>query len=254
MIRSILSILFGVYFVVCMLILLVIAAVLRLFTFPFDRYAMITNRSLWLLAVALLRINPGWSVTIEGADKYAGGRPTVFVGNHQSYFDLPLTYMLPWKMKWVAKKELFQIPFLGWLVWLTGHLSVDRGKRSAIKRLGNLEEPLEDNVPVMIFPEGTRSPDGDLKRFKSGAFLLAKRNGYLLQPMVLDGGHRVLPPGSWKLRFKQRFHLSVLDPVDPKDFDSIDELKKYTWDLIQQELQRIRKLAELSEEKAGEMS
>lgn len=253
MIRSILSILYGIYFIVCMLIVLVIAAVLRLFTYPFDRYAMITNRSLWLLAIALLRINPGWSVTIEGTDKYSGHRPTVFVGNHQSYFDLPLTYLLPWKMKWVAKKELFQVPFLGWLVWLTGHLSVDRGKRSAIKRLENLEDPLENNVPVMIFPEGTRSPDGNLKRFKSGAFLLAKRNGYLIQPMVMNGGHNVLPPDSWKLRFRQRFHLSVLDPVDPDNFDSIDELKKHTRELIHRKLQRIRTLEQPSKEKVRDM-
>lgn len=67
--------------------------------------------------------------------------------------------------------------------------------------------------------------------------------------MVMNGGHRVLPPGSWKLRFRQRFHLSVLDPIDPDNFDSIEELKNHTRDLIQRELQRIRKLDQSPEEK-----
>jgi 1-acyl-sn-glycerol-3-phosphate acyltransferase len=188
----------------------------------------------------MLRVNPLWSITIEGVEKYKGLEPTVFVANHQSFLDLPLIYMLPWKMKWVAKKELFQIPILGWLVSITGHLSVDRGKRTAINRLDNLVEPLKDNLPVMIFPEGTRSPNGELRRFKSGAFMLAKENGFKVQPMVVNGGHRALPSNSWKLGLRQHFHLSVLDPIDPNNFDSINQLKNHVYEIIEQELNRIR--------------
>lgn len=240
MVRTLFSIFFWIYFSVCVLIILTLTVVLRLFTFPFDPYKKLPNKTLYLLAFFVMKINPGWSITIEGEENYTGQEPTVFVGNHQSFLDLPLVYLLPWKMKWVAKKELFQIPILGWLVWITGHLSVDRSKRTSITRLDNLVQPLNDNVPVMIFPEGTRSPNGELRRFKSGAFMLAKRNGFMLQPMVLNGGHRALPSNSWKLKLRQHFHLSVLEPIDPNNFQSIEELKNHVYKKIERELARIR--------------
>lgn len=188
----------------------------------------------------MLKASPNWKLNIEGEDKFNFETPTVFVGNHQSFLDMALVYQLPWQMKWVSKRSLTYIPVMGWLVWLTGHLTINRKSRSALKRLNNLVKPLRDNVPVMIFPEGTRSLDGNLKRFKNGAFILAHEYGFNLQPIVIDGGHVAMKPGSKIVESKVDFKVKVLDPIKTTDFSDIDTLKSHTHQLLDEELQRIR--------------
>lgn len=188
----------------------------------------------------MVRPSPNWKLRIMGEEKYNPEVPTVFVGNHQSFVDMALVYQLPWQMKWVSKRSLAFIPVMGWLVWLTGHLTINRKSRSALKKLDNLVKPIKDNVPVMIFPEGTRSLDGNLKRFKNGAFLLAHEYGFNLQPIVIDGGHKAMKPGSKIVEPKVDFTVSVLDPIKTTEFSDIDILKAHTHQLIENELKRIR--------------
>ncbi|MEX0843791.1 MAG: lysophospholipid acyltransferase family protein, partial [Balneolaceae bacterium] len=175
-----------------------------------------------------------------GMEKYDPSEPTIFVSNHQSFMDMAFIYHLPWKMKWVSKRSLTYIPVMGWLVWLTGHLTINRSSKTALKKLANLVQPLNDLVPVMIFPEGTRSTDGELKLFKNGAFLLSKEYGFKIQPMVINGGHNAMPSGSGKLNPKVNFKLKVLDAIDPDDFADMKEMKDHTRLLIQQQLTKLR--------------
>ncbi|HAW80847.1 MAG TPA: 1-acyl-sn-glycerol-3-phosphate acyltransferase, partial [Balneola sp.] len=88
-------------------------------------------------------------------------------------------------------------------------LTINRKSKSALKRLDNLVQPLRDKIPVMIFPEGTRTLDGDLKRFKNGAFLLAHEYGFNVQPMVLDGGHLAMKSGSKIVEPNVNFSISI---------------------------------------------
>ena len=238
--RTLLSIIMWIWWSVCIITFFLLVVLSFVLTFPFDRHRQIPNRILKGLAFCMLNVNPGWRITVEGTEHYNRDNATVFVGNHQSFLDMPLIYLLPWTMKWVAKKSLFRIPVLGWIIAMTGHLGIDRKSLKSVKLLDRLVEPVKEGIPAMLFPEGTRSHDGELKRFKDGAFQLATRYNFTIQPIVLEGGHRAMPPGSWKLRFRQDFHISVLEAVNPGDFDSVDQIRDHVHTALQSELERIR--------------
>lgn len=143
-------------------------------------------------------LTPLWRFSIEGAPpEDIRQRPYVVVSNHQSTADPFLLSWLPWDMRWIAKEELFRLPLLGWLLRLGGDIPVRRGNgRSVNAMLGTCLDTLAADVPVMIFPEGTRSPDGELLPFKDGAFELAIRAGVPVLPIALHGTHHCRPKGS----------------------------------------------------------
>ncbi len=238
--KTLFSIYLWTYFVILFTLFFVIISVVFLFTFLFDPYRKIPNKILAMMAWCMMKASPGWKINIEGAERYNFEAPTVFISNHQSFLDMAVAYHLPWQMKWVSKRSLAFIPVMGWLVWLTGHLTINRKSKSALKRLGSLVQPLKDKVPVMIFPEGTRSLDGEIKRFKNGAFLLAKEYGFYLQPMVIEGGHQAMKSGSKVVDPNVNFTISILDPIKTSDFEDLNILKEHTRQLISEELQRIR--------------
>lgn len=187
----------------------------------------------------MMKASFGWKIEMEGIENYNPDESTIFVANHQSFLDMPVIYHLPWKMKWVSKKSLAFIPVMGWMVWLTGHLTIDRKSKTALKMLDNLVEPLQDGIPVMIFPEGTRTMDGQLKSFKNGAFVLAKEYGFKLQPMIVDGSYKAMPPGFKPLNPNIQFKLKVLNPIDPGQFEDVRSLKNHTRQVMKKELMKI---------------
>jgi len=219
----------------------VIVSLLYLFTFPFDRFNQIPNRTLKGLARSMLAVNPGWDFIVEGAEADKVTKPTIVIANHQSFLDLPLFYLLPWSMKWVAKKSLFKIPILGWIIFMTGQIAIERYSLKSVKKLDYLVQPIQNGIPGMIFPEGTRTEDGNLKAFKNGAFLMAKRYNFNLLPIVHNGGYEAMPSGSWRIDPRQTFKISVLDPIDPQEFENTEEIKETAYLKIERELERLRK-------------
>lgn len=233
--RKLFSIYVFTYFVILFLVFFVIISMVFLLTFPFDKYRKVPNFTLSIMARFMMKASPWWQIEMEGTEKFDRTEPTIFVSNHQSFLDMALIYHLPWKMKWVSKQSMTYIPVMGWLVWLTGHLTINRSKKTALKKLENLVQPLRDLVPVMIFPEGTRTMDGNIKPFKNGAFLLSNEYGFKIQPMVIDGGFRAMPSGSGKLNPKVTFKVKVLDAINPNDFEDMTSLRDYTRNLISEE-------------------
>ena len=240
MFRILFSIIVWIYYILIFLIFFVIIFLVFLVTFPFDKYRKAPNWVLARLGWGLLKASPFWKIELHGIEKFDNTKPTIFIANHQSFLDMALVYHLPWQMKWVSKQSMLYIPVAGWLVWLTGHLTIDRSSKTALRRFQNLVAPLNDLVPVMIFPEGTRTLDGEIQTFKNGAFILAKEFGFTLQPMVLDGSHKVFPSGSKTFSPKGNFKLFILDSLDPKDFENMDTLKSHARELMVKELERIR--------------
>lgn len=236
------SILIWAWWALCMTFFFLLMVPVWLLTLPFDRRRKIPNSMLKGLARLMFRGLPGWSVEVVGADPAKVERPVIVVANHQSFLDLPLAYFLPWPMIWVAKRSLFYIPVLGWMIRMTGHLSIDRGSRKAVHRLHSLAGPVREGMPAMIFPEGTRTADGSLGAFHNGAFKLAEEHNFTLLPLVLEGGYHAMPPGEWRLNPKQKFYVSVLDPVNPGEFDGTGELKRECHRRIREELHRLRNL------------
>jgi 1-acyl-sn-glycerol-3-phosphate acyltransferase len=153
-------------------------------------------------ARALLRIS-GVKVKVEGLEKIAKDGSYVFVSNHLSYMDTPVALAnIPVQFRFLAKRGLFQIPFLGWHLGRAGHIQVPRGDaRAGVKTMNHAAEVVRAcGISLLIFPEGGRSHDGELQSFKEGAAFIAIRAGVPLVPMCLKGTREVLPFGSGTVR------------------------------------------------------
>lgn len=195
---------------------------IMLFTWIFDRDPLKyrTGKVLRKLGLAVSRVNPNWKINLDGYEHINDRNPFVVVSNHLSHADIPVISNLPWEMKWVAKKELFDVPVLGRMLKMSGDIPVDR--KSTNKRAGVFKsstEYLKNNVSVMFFPEGTRSRTGKINRFAPGAFELAIRNGVPILPIALDGTQDCLPKKDWVFKPDVYVKLKVLNPVDTKGFE-----------------------------------
>jgi len=151
----------------------------------------------------------------------------VVVSNHQSNGDIPLISTIPFEMKWVAKKALFGVPVVGWMMQWAGDISVDR--KAVNRRKKTFEQArfhLKHNCPVIFFPEGTRSRNGKLNRFNTGAFDLAIETGAPVLPIVLDGTQKYLPKRNWIFGKKGNIKLEVLPMVYPDNKDRTELLEE----------------------------
>lgn len=145
----------------------------------------------------------GVKVELEGLEHLSPGEPAVIVANHESWFDVfALVVHLPVDTRFVGKIELTRIPFFGpsWLA--CGHIAIDRSDRQkAIESLRVAGETLRrEGAAVVMFPEGTRSADGELLPFKKGAFVLALQTGVPVVPVGVSGSRDIMPKGSWRIR------------------------------------------------------
>lgn len=140
-------------------------------------------------------------VQVEGLENLPRHQPMVLMPNHQSVFDIPaLVAVLPVSWRFVAKKELLWVPVLGWALFVAGHVIVDRQNRERSARsLREAGERIRRGTSVIIYPEGTRSPTGELQPFKSGGFHLAIESQVPVVPVSISGSHRVLPKRSLRI-------------------------------------------------------
>jgi 1-acyl-sn-glycerol-3-phosphate acyltransferase len=166
------------------------------------------------LAVVHQWLNPLWRFRTSGVKIEDPRRPYIVVANHQSFVDILLISHLPWDMKWLSKEAFFRYPFVGWLMRLAGDIKLIRGKHDSIAAaMNSCRDRLSKRVSVMIFPEGTRSTDGELKKFKNGAFRLAIETGTAILPLALDGTHSALQKGDWRFGVTDA-EVRVLEPID----------------------------------------
>ena len=145
-----------------------------------------------------LRWVSGARILVEPLPEIDWSRPHVFVMNHQSALDIVVAFlaMLPVNLRFVAKHVLKYVPFLGWYMWATGMIFVHRGRRGAA--MGSLVEARPGACAAaptsLVFPEGTRSRDGNLQAFKKGAFVLASQAGVPIVPVAIEGSGRCSRP------------------------------------------------------------
>jgi len=175
---------------------------------------------------------------MTGAERLTPGRSYIFAANHQSQFDIfALQGYLGFDFRWMAKLELFKIPIFGPAMRMAGYIPVDRAHgRKAIKSLDEAAARIAGGTSVLIFPEGTRSPDGRLLPFKAGAMVLAIKAGVPLVPVAIVGTHQILPKG--KLLFKPgRVEIRVGEPIETRNYS----------------LKQKQELAELLQEKVAEL-
>lgn len=141
-------------------------------------------------------------IRAEGLERIPRERPCILMSNHASHFDLVALLMtLPGRYTILAKRELFYIPIFGWSLWASGMIPVDRAHRDrAIRSIQRGAERVRNGTTLLVFAEGTRSPDGSLQPFKKGGFHLAIQSGAPIVPISISGSRKILPRGSLRIR------------------------------------------------------
>lgn len=160
------------------------------------------------------RITPLWSFDIEGTPPAdIGHSGYVVVANHESQADPFLLSWLPFDMRWVAKEELFRSPIIGWAMRCSGDIPVRRGEGDSVRAMmDECMRALASGISIMMFPEGTRSNDGELLRFKDGAFALAIRARVPVLPIAIAGTREMRPKHSrWFAKAHAR--ARILSPI-----------------------------------------
>lgn len=169
-----------------------------------------------------MRLNPRWHVRIDGLEHLAKG-PYVIVSNHMSQMDVLVMNFVRHHYKWIAKREAFSIPVIGWCMWYARYIPLVRGNaQSHVRCLARATEWARRGVSVWFFPEGTRSADGEVKRFKLGAFRVAAQSGAKILPVTITGTREVLPKGSGRFAARARILIRIDAPFAPPNSEELE--------------------------------
>jgi 1-acyl-sn-glycerol-3-phosphate acyltransferase len=128
-------------------------------------------------------------------------QPYIFVSNHQGFYDIPAAYAtIRHRLRFVAKRSLVFVPFIGWFIYLGGHILIDRSNRKrSIRSLTKAAARVRRGTSLLVYPEGTRSPDGRIQLFKKGPFVLAIEAQVPIVPVAVEGSHRILRKHDWSI-------------------------------------------------------
>ena len=166
----------------------------------------------------------GINYTIRGLQNLEPNKQYIFVSNHESALDIPLSVAgLPYNNVFLAKKELFKIPIFGWAMHAAGMVRVDRQNREKARLSADraLKQIRKTNISIMIYPEGTRTLTGDLLPFKKGSYLLAIRSGLSVVPITIKGMFDILSKNSFKLK-QGKVELIIDKPIQTSSLTEKD--------------------------------
>ena len=154
-------------------------------------------------------------VSVQGLAQVDPLRSYIYMSNHQSNFDIPvLLAHLPVQFRWLAKEELFKIPIFSRAMRGAGYVRIDRFNReAAIESLKEAAAKMKNGVSIMIFPEGTRSRDGDIRPFKKGGFVMAVDTGVPIVPVIVQGTWPIMAKSSWRINTGE-VSLLIEKPID----------------------------------------
>ena len=221
------SLLYWLFAVAIMPPLFLGALAVLLVTLPFDRRRLALHFYSCAWGTLYVVANPLWRLRVEGREKLPWRGPAVLVANHLSLLDILVLYALFRPFKWVSKGELFRVPIVGWTLAINDYVRVWRGDPESVRQmLDHCKRHLARGTPVLLFPEGTRSRDGRLQRFKDGGFRLAMDVGCPVFPIAITGTYEALPKTGLSIRKGMRARVRVLDPISPADHPSIASLRE----------------------------
>lgn len=226
MLRQIGYVLFSLYFVVVTVTTFILFSIPIQLAYPFlgsqkhERYAFFGK--LWANTILFLT---GLRPKRHGVWPKEKG-PFIYLFNHQSQLDILIALaVLPAGFKFVAKEELFKVPFLGDAMRKSGYISIKRqNAREAVATLDKVRSMIEKGMSILIFPEGTRTLTGDIAPIKRGSIMVAFETKTTILPVVINPAHLVMPKGSFLLR-PRRIHLQVGIPID---LDWNNQTRDYT--------------------------
>jgi len=175
---------------------------------------------IWSRLACLLALCP---VKVYGREHLQKGQSYVFVANHQGAFDIFLIYgFLGVPIKWMMKIGLAKIPFVGMACRAAGFIFVDNSSaRAALRSIAEAEKRLKNGASLVVFPEGSRTYDGKMVRFRKGAFQIAKDLQLPVVPITLNGPYKVLPIGS---AFVHPYHMGMIihSPIAIEESENTD--------------------------------
>ena len=234
------SFLYWTYFLIVGCVMTPIFLVVGLLALPFDPKRFVAHRMTALWAWLLVGTNPFWRIEIEGKDLLKKGQAYVFAANHQSHFDVFTLLLLGHPVKWLAKKSLLFVPFVGQVMALNGYVWVTRSDPESRKRaFEQMRAWLKRGASLFFFPEGTRSADGEIKVFHAGAFRVAKEAGVPVAPVVIEGTRKILPKNSARLMWQGRIYVRVLEPVLAAPDEEVDAFRARVRALMLREYQQL---------------
>lgn len=191
---------------------------------------------------------PFWKLSLEGRNKIPWNRSVVMVANHRSLIDILALYKIRRPFKWTSKTENFKLPFIGMVLSLSNSVRIHRESRhSGMQFLSQAESEMKKGSSILLFPEGTRSKTTEMRSFKEGAFLLAKKTGSGIIPIVHTGSEKTFDRGSWVLKGKAHIHIRVLDEIPALEVNKMEV--KEIMALVRDRMEA--GLEQLEREKAG---
>lgn len=194
-----------------------------------------TIQVLWSRSVLWFLLVP---IKVTGREHVNPKQSYVFVANHQSFLDVFAVYgWLPNNFKWLMKKEIRKVPFVGTACKVAGHIFVDRSNpRAALQSMEHIKGELVDGISTVIFPEGTRTKTGEMGRFKQGAFKIAMDLNLPVVPLSLKGFHHAMPARQLFVNPKAATALHIGEPIDLSQFADINEAMTYVREKVEEGL------------------
>lgn len=244
-----LSLLYYIFTLLQVTFWFIVSIIVLALTYPFDKSRRWVHECSRCICALLYGVPPLMRRTIDGVENIDKNKAYVMVMNHNSGFDIFAAYKIPLNFRWVSKREVFRVPFMGPLLTIHGDIPIERGNAAEamakVLSLGKLW--LSRGATVAIFPEGTRSKTGQINRFKGGAFNLAKEAGVEILPVVMTGTNEYLKK-NYLVNWRNRVGIRVMKPVSVEQIQSMDvkELSQMVHDDM------VKTLAELRAEIAAE--
>ncbi|MHB8139183.1 MAG: lysophospholipid acyltransferase family protein [Smithellaceae bacterium] len=202
--------------------LYLMALILRLVTYPFDRRLRLLHLFTCFWASLYTWMLPAWRIRIEGRENVRKDAAYMVVSNHQSQLDILVAFRLFFHFKWVSKIEMFRFPLIGWNMILNRYVKLKRGDKESVARmLMECEIHLDEGSSIFMFPEGTRSADGVIKAFKPGAFQLAHKKKVPILPVVISGTNKALPKYSIDFTGVQKMYVKIFPEIPYSAFKDL---------------------------------
>lgn len=223
--------------ILCFILFMPVQFLLFIFTAPFDKKRRIMHYNSGAWSALALFLSPILRLKVTGKEYLDRSKAHVVVMNHQSLLDILLSFRLFYPVKMIGKKVLGMVPIIGWNLFLSGHLLVDRkNRKSQFAAIRRMEEIVQSGDSLLIYPEGTRTKDGEIAEFKKGGFRSASSTGTSVLPVVLDGAYQALPKGRIIIDKVYTITLTVLPPIEVEKGADTAILAKKCHDIMSSQL------------------
>ena len=213
-----LSLLYYLVVIAVALVLYVASFIALVVCYPFDRKRVVVHTLSKWITDTIFGLPPFMKREVIGIENVDPKKAYVMTLNHNSMADIITIYNLPLVFKWVSKKEVYRIPIVGRLLYAHGDIVINRASAKEAMQLVHErgKEWLAKGASVAIFPEGTRSKDGEIHNFKAGAFLLAKDAGAPILPIVLNNTNKMMRKG-WLMNWRNHITIKILPPISAEE-------------------------------------